>query len=144
MAHLHSQPPLSLFVYLVIVFTALSTAACRPSAPDVQGSPAERAEHVWSNRCAACHGVNGTGDGPAARGIRAHPRDFTSRGWQEAATNARIRKVIVEGGASIGLSHVMSKNPDLAEHPEVVDELIKIVRRKGNFGPDGEPLPTAP
>lgn len=118
-------------------------SACGSSKPGGEGTPVQRAERLWTNRCAACHGDDGAGKGPAAPGIRIDPRDFTQRGWQEAVTNERIRKVIVEGGPAVGLSHVMSENPDLKDDPEVVKELVNVVRAKGGFGPDGKPLQPA-
>ena len=40
----------------------------------------------------------------------------------------RIAKVIVEGGAAVGLSEGMAANPDLKGKDDVVAELVKIVR----------------
>lgn len=41
-------------------------------APDLQ-----RARALFTENCAACHGVNGQGDGPQARGMEPPPTDFT-------------------------------------------------------------------
>src|SRR6478735_6518537 len=43
-------------------------------------------------------------------------------------TDEHIKKTIVEGGASVGKSPAMAANPDLADKPDVVTELVKIVR----------------
>ncbi len=51
--------------------------ACkRPSA--VGSIPAGRSLY-HANGCAACHGLAGRGDGPAARGAVVRPRDFSNR-----------------------------------------------------------------
>ena len=42
-----------------------------------------------------------------------------------------IGKAILEGGAAVGKSAVMPSNPDLQKKPEVVGELVKIVRDFG-------------
>ncbi|MCY1006625.1 hypothetical protein OV079_13900 [Nannocystis pusilla] len=42
--------------------------------------------------------------------------------------DARLRQVIVGGGAAVGLSSHMQANPDLADSPVLVGELIGIVR----------------
>jgi hypothetical protein len=63
--------------------------------------------------------------------LKAKPRTFNNAKWQSDTDDARIRKVIVEGGAGVGLSAEMAPNPDLAEKPAVVDELLRIVRSFG-------------
>ena len=90
--------------------------------------PQLKAKLIWENRCGACHGVEGRGDGEAVPGLRAVPRNLTNIAWQDSVSDERIYKVIVEGGPSINLSHVMSPNPDLANDPKTVNELVKIVR----------------
>ena len=44
------------------------------TAPDLA-----RAARAYSGTCAACHGMEGRGDGPAARGLEPPPTDFTDR-----------------------------------------------------------------
>lgn len=46
-----------------------------------------RARALYAAECAACHGAEGRGDGPAARGLEPPPTDFTDR------TRARVRSV---------------------------------------------------
>jgi hypothetical protein len=40
----------------------------------------------------------------------------------------QLRDIIVKGGAAVGKSPGMPPNPELEKKPEVVGELIKIVR----------------
>ncbi len=58
--------------------------------------------------CARCHGADGRGEpGLAAGGTMPARPDFTSPEWQQQASDARIRKVVLEGGAAAGLSPQM-------------------------------------
>lgn len=111
-------------------------------------TPQARAKLLWEHRCAACHGMTGRGDGEAAPGLlmEAVPRDLSDAQWQAGVADGYVAKVIVEGGASVGLSHVMSPNPDLAEDAETVAELVKIVRGlrvEGRERQEGEETPSA-
>ena len=46
-------------------------------------------------------------------------------------TDEQIRKTIVMGGAAVGKSPMMPASPDLDSKPEVVEGLVKIVRKFG-------------
>jgi hypothetical protein len=59
--------------------------------------------------------MGGRGDGPAAIGLGANPRNFTDPQWQQSTPDERIRKVIKEGGEAIGESSAMPPNSDLSE-----------------------------
>jgi hypothetical protein len=86
------------------------------------------AKNVWDTRCTTCHGTAGLGNGPGAAALAKKPRSFKDPIWQQQTQDDKIKKVIVEGGASVGLDAAMAPNPDLASKPEVVAELVKIVR----------------
>lgn len=86
------------------------------------------AQKVWKDKCVTCHGERGLGDGPGAAALNPKPRTFKDPKWQMQTKDDRIAKVIVEGGASVGLSEGMAPNPELKDKPEVVAELVKIVR----------------
>ena len=72
-------------------------------------------EKLFETRCFVCHGREGKGDGPAATGLGANPRNFTDPQWQQATPDAKIRKVIKQGGPSVGESSAMPPNPDLSD-----------------------------
>ncbi|HSO38328.1 MAG TPA: c-type cytochrome [Labilithrix sp.] len=91
-----------------------------------------KAEAVFNERCAACHGTSGKGDGPASAALNPKPRNYTDKAWQAGVTDEQLRKTITLGGAAVGKSPIMPASPDLDEKPEVVDGLIKIVRRFGS------------
>lgn len=69
------------------------------------------------------------GDGPGAAALQPKPRMFSDAAWQATTNDEHIAKTIVVGGPGVSLSPGMPANPDLANKPEVVQELVKIVRR---------------
>jgi hypothetical protein len=49
--------------------------------------------------------------------------------WQDKVKDDEIAKAIVGGGVAVGRTPGMPANPDLQAKPEVVAELVKIVRK---------------
>ncbi len=98
------------------------------AAPASGGSAGLDASKIFEARCSVCHGERGKGDGPGAAALNPKPRDYTDVAWQGSVTDEQIRNVILMGGAAIGKSPIMPSSPDLQSKPEVVDELVKIVR----------------
>ncbi len=96
--------------------------------PPTQMDPAEEARRKFGTLCANCHGMDGTGNTPIAQSLNPKPRNYTDPAWQASVTDEQIAKTIVGGGESVGKSNVMPPNPDLADKPEVVAELVKIIR----------------
>jgi len=96
--------------------------------PVAQLSPDEQAARIFGTLCVNCHGADGTGNTPIAASLDPKPRNYTDPAWQASVTDEQIAKTIVGGGASVGKSNVMPPNPDLADKPEVVNGLVKIIR----------------
>jgi cytochrome c len=92
------------------------------------GDAAAEANKIWNERCVTCHGADGSGNGPGAAALVVKPRSFRDPSWQSSVDNERIKKVMVEGGASVGLNEAMAPNPDLKDKTAVQDELVKKVR----------------
>lgn len=90
--------------------------------------PAAEAKQTFAQRCVVCHGSTGAGDGPGAAALEPKPRAFSDPAWQESVTDEHLKTVIVSGGAAAGKSPLMPGNPDLKEKPEVVAELVKLIR----------------
>lgn len=86
------------------------------------------AKTLFQNKCVVCHGSVGTGDGPGAAALNPKPRAFADATWQGSVTDEQIENTILMGGAAVGKSPAMPGNPDLQAKPEVVKELVKIVR----------------
>lgn len=97
----------------------------------VYSSPAEEARVIFSERCTPCHGAEGRGNGPSASSLNPKPRNYHDMAWQAQATDEGIAKAIVEGGPAVGKSAIMPSNPDLTGKPEVVKELVKVIRGFG-------------
>ena len=102
--------------------------AAVPAAVAVAAADAESAKALYAQRCTMCHGVQGQGDGPAAANLNPKPRNYTDPVWQSKTSDAHIAQIIIGGGPSVGMSAMMPGNPDLKDKPQVVAELVKIVR----------------
>jgi cytochrome c553 len=90
--------------------------------------PATVAKNKFETLCAMCHGIDGTGRGPQAENLNPKPRNYTDAAWQASVTDEDLRKTILLGGQAVGKSASMPGNPDLKDKPEVLDELVKIIR----------------
>ncbi len=104
--------------------------------PAASGAPSGNedqaaADQIYGERCAACHGADGNGKGPASASLKPPPANFQDKKWQQSVSDETIAKAIVEGGASLGLSNQMMPNPDLEDQPDVVKALVARVRSYG-------------
>ncbi len=133
----------------VLACTALTALACGktenkdatgaghdPSKPGTASAAATKidmaaAQAVFAERCAACHGPEGKGDGAASASLNPKPRNYGDKAWQASTTDDQLRKAITLGGAGIGKSPIMPASPDLESKPEVVEGLVKLVRKFG-------------
>jgi uncharacterized membrane protein/cytochrome c551/c552 len=97
---------------------------------------AEEARFVFNQRCTPCHGPQGRGDGPSSAALNPKPRNYHDSQWQQSVTDELIAKTILEGGMAVGKSDVMPANPDLEQKPQVISELVKLLRA---FGQDKAP-----
>jgi mono/diheme cytochrome c family protein len=98
--------------------SAGAAAACPPS---------------YAERCAACHGERGRGDGIASSSLTPRPRDFSDARWWGARSDAEIAAIIRDGGARHGLSAAMPAQADLAG-PDV-DALVGCLRSFQGIAP---------
>ena len=87
---------------------------------------------MFGDRCAVCHGPDGSGNGPGASNLDRKPVNFHDANWQRSVSNEQITKVIVYGGPAAGLSASMTANPDLEAQPEVVAGLVEYIRKLGH------------
>ena len=92
------------------------------AAPDVA-----KGKEIFEQRCVACHGATGHGDGPASASLEPKPRRFSDPEWQAAVTDEYIEKIVKFGGAGVGKSAAMPGNPDLND-PAVLAGLRTVVR----------------
>jgi len=102
--------------------------AAPAAAAEPASDPAAEASEIYVNRCTVCHGETGKGDGAGSAALDPKPRDFTSPDWQSSVTDDHLTKIIVYGGAGVGKAPTMPANPDLDAKPDVVAELVKLIR----------------
>lgn len=136
---------------LLVVVAPLAAFGCNKGsgegagpAPSASASAANgdaEAKTIFEQRCTACHGASGRGDGAAAAQLTPKPRDYTNVDWQKSVKDDDLKKVIIKGGKAVGKSELMPPNPDLETKPAVVDGLVKIVR--GFSGKGGPAAPSA-
>ena len=107
---------------------AAEPAAAPAPAAQPAADPVADAKDIYTNRCTVCHGATGKGDGDGSAALDPKPRDFTSDEWQASVTDEHLQKIIVYGGAGVGKSPTMPANPDLDAKPELVAELVKLIR----------------
>jgi len=98
-----------------------------PHGPNGPSEPSQ-AEKIFFNQCAMCHGMDGTGNGPAAQGLPVKPRNYTDGTWQASVTDDEIKKTILLGGRGVGKNPAMPDFRQLKDQPEVLDGLVKIIR----------------
>ncbi len=91
-------------------------------------TPSAEARQLFARRCSVCHGGDGRGNGPTSAMLNPRPRAFNDKQWQASVDDAHLARVIVQGGSAAKLSASMPSNPDLGAKPEVLAELIKLVR----------------
>ena len=101
---------------IVAFFVVLLSAG--PAAAQVDGGA------VYERWCVGCHGVDGSGDGPAANTMLPRPRDFTRALYQIRTTATgqlptdedmlHVIEVGMPGTAMPGWENVLSENERLA------------------------------
>src|ERR1044071_1414629 len=55
----------------------------------------EQAQKMFMTVCATCHGMDGTGTGPAAETLTTKPRNYTDAAWQATVTDDELKKTIL-------------------------------------------------
>jgi mono/diheme cytochrome c family protein len=95
------------------------------------GGQASQAEQMFATVCVTCHGADGTGKGPAAEALNPKPRNYTDPQWQASVTDDQLKEIILKGGQGVGKSPMMPGQPQLADQPEVLDGLVRIIRAFG-------------
>lgn len=77
----------------------------------------KRGRALYDQTCAACHGADGKGDGPAAAGLPTKPRDFhVAGGWKHNAHRDGLWKTLEEGlpGTSMQAYAYLNKKDRMA------------------------------
>lgn len=74
--------------------TLVAVLAMAVAAGAAEPGPGTR---LYAERCTACHGADGRGDGPVAAGLQPPPRNFRDATFWSARSLDDIRAVIREG-----------------------------------------------
>ena len=86
------------------------------------GSPAiaaQSAADLYAEKCAACHGDSGNGDGPAGKAMQPPPIPFSTR--MKGKSNSWIATVITKDGPAVGMT------PAMPPHPTLSDDQVKVL-----------------
>jgi high-affinity iron transporter len=91
------------------------------------------AQTEFESVCAACHGMQGGGDGPAAASLDPRPATFASAEFWQTRDRASVIDVITRGGQATGKSPLMP-GFSAAYSPEQIEALAEHIM---TFRPDG-------
>jgi mono/diheme cytochrome c family protein len=90
-------------------------------------SAAEEPGALFTELCSVCHGIDGKGDGPSARGLEPKPADFTDCKAMAKDADDVLFKIIKAGGQSVGRSTVMPAWGDSLSDQQI-GELVRFIR----------------
>ena len=107
----------------IVVFSLIAAAAVASIS-----AAAHDAQALFEQRCAACHGSSGMGDGPAAAALQPPPQPFPTS--LKGKTDAWIAQIISKGGAAMGLPPSMPAFSSLKD--DQVKELVAYVKGLGH------------
>jgi high-affinity iron transporter len=107
----------------IVVFSLIVAAAVASIS-----AAAQDAQALFEQRCAACHGPTGMGDGPAAAALQPPPQPF--RKALKIRDDAWIAKIISKGGPSVGLPPSMPAFSSLKD--DQVKELVEYIKGLGH------------
>jgi mono/diheme cytochrome c family protein len=87
-------------------------------------SAAQSAADLYSEKCAACHGDSGKGDGPAGQAMTPPPVPFSTA--LKGKSDSWIATVITKGGPAVGMTPAMPPHPTLTSGQ--VNALIQYIK----------------
>jgi len=85
---------------------------------------AQGAADLYSEKCAACHGDKGDGDGPAGKAMTPPPQPFSTA--LNGKSDSWIGTVITKGGPAVGMTPAMPPHPTLTS--DQVKALISYIK----------------
>jgi mono/diheme cytochrome c family protein len=110
------------FSFFAAILILLSTTTVGVAAD----ADKDAGKEIYQQRCSPCHGPDGKANTPTAQALNPKPADHTNGSYMNQLSNDHIRKVIKEGGASVGKSPIMPPQADLSN--EQIDNLVAFVR----------------
>ena len=103
-----------LLISLALVVATSTSAIAAQSAADIYGE-----------KCAACHGDTGNGDGPAGKAMQPPPQPFSTA--LKGKSDSWIATVITKGGPAVGMTSAMPPHPTLSD--DQVKALIQYIKQ---------------
>jgi mono/diheme cytochrome c family protein len=99
-----------------VVVTATTFAAGQEQKPEIKHAPAGRTspasgQEMYVNYCAACHGKDGKGDGPAAPALKVAPADLTALTQKNSGKYPVMRVTSVLNGQANLAAHGNKEMP---------------------------------
>jgi mono/diheme cytochrome c family protein len=85
---------------------------------------AKNVANVYAQKCAACHGPNGKGDGPDGQIMVPPPAPFSTA--LKGKSDNWIATVITKGGPAVGMTPEMPAHPTLSSNQ--VKALIQYIK----------------
>lgn len=73
------------------------TTGTTPPDGDTAAVALSEGAKIYAARCALCHGAEGRGDGPAAKGLKPPPRNHHDGEYMNARSDAELLEVIRKG-----------------------------------------------
>ena len=104
---------------LLAILTA--TLFCNRKEKGAEGL--ESGKNIYEANCAACHGINGEGDGPGAAALDPKPRNYKKDGFKYGSSLEDVTRTIKEGllgTAMTGFEEVLTD--------EQVDQVARYVK----------------
>jgi cytochrome c oxidase cbb3-type subunit III len=87
-----------LLVLAIAAFLALKPKTTPPPASIANDPLLVKGREVYLDRCVSCHGTQGEGDGPIAKGLKGSPvGDLTAPRWKHGDTPAQAIEVVSLG-----------------------------------------------
>jgi mono/diheme cytochrome c family protein len=77
--------------------TMLVSVASVASVAPAFGADLANGKKVYVDKCLACHGEKGKGDGPKAEDLEKKPADYTDKAKMAKFTDADLKKTVKEG-----------------------------------------------
>jgi mono/diheme cytochrome c family protein len=102
-----------LLMSLALIVAASTSAIAAQSAAD-----------LYTEKCAACHGDTGNGDGPAGKAMQPPPVPFSTA--LKEKSDSWIATVITKGGPAVGMTPAMPPHPTLSD--DQVKALIQYIK----------------
>ncbi len=92
-----------------------------------EGDSEAGAKFFKSLKCAACHGKDGKGQGPAAKAMKIKTADWTDKGAMKMLKDDFLKDIITKGGKAVSKSKRMPAYSKKLKPADVVD-LVAYVR----------------